>query len=87
MTRTARYFWLPVVDTSTSGYDLTRHAFPGRRADADLAEVAHCGETYALATPSEMDWICAPTCADCDESLKSRGADHPRRGRSDIWGA
>lgn len=70
MTNAARYFWLPVVDGS-SGYGLTRHAFPGRRVDSGAAESAHCGETFALAAPSEMDWICAPTCADCNEFLKA----------------
>lgn len=70
MTEAARYFWLPVVDEK-SGYGLTRHAFPGRRADADLAQPAHCGHTFALATPSEMDWICAPTCQDCNDTLKA----------------
>ncbi|WP_406692202.1 hypothetical protein REH65_09820 [Saccharopolyspora sp. ID03-671] len=73
MTLAARHFWLPVADNS-HGYGLTRHAFPGRRADAGSAEPAHCGEVFALATPSEMDWICAPTCQTCNETLK---AGHP----------
>ncbi|MEB3368436.1 hypothetical protein [Saccharopolyspora mangrovi] len=71
MINAARYFWLPVADDS-SGCGLVRHAFRGRRADADVAESAHCGRTFAMATPSEMDWICAPTCTECNETLKAR---------------
>lgn len=70
MTNAARYFWLPVADGS-HGYGLTRHAFPGRRADASTAAPAHCGKTFALAVPSEMDWICAPTCQECNDTLKA----------------
>ncbi|WP_435876308.1 hypothetical protein [Saccharopolyspora shandongensis] len=51
-----RYFWLPVPDES-SAYGLVRHAFAGSRLDAGTADKAFCGNIFALAKPSEMDWI------------------------------
>lgn len=71
MTTTGRYFWLPVADDS-SRYNLVQHAFPGRTSESGAAESAHCEKTFALATPSEVDWICAPTCQTCNEALKAR---------------
>ncbi|RKT88244.1 hypothetical protein SAMN05421805_101318 [Saccharopolyspora antimicrobica] len=64
-----RYFWLPVPDES-SDYGLVRHAFAGSRLDKGPADDSFCGDTYALAIPSEMDWIRAPTCQDCNTLLK-----------------
>ncbi|MGI8309986.1 hypothetical protein [Saccharopolyspora hattusasensis] len=51
-----RYFWLPVPDES-SDYGLVRHAFAGTRLHAGPADDSFCGNTFALANPSEMDWI------------------------------
>ncbi|MGP4018544.1 zinc finger protein [Saccharopolyspora sp. 5N708] len=68
-TATQRYFWLPVPDES-SAYGLARHAFPGTRLAAGLADAGYCGETFALAIPSEVDWIHAPTCQACNSKLK-----------------
>ncbi|GAA0533122.1 hypothetical protein A8924_0556 [Saccharopolyspora erythraea NRRL 2338] len=64
-----RYYWLPVPDKS-SAYGFVRHAFPGSRINSGPAGSAFCGEDFALATPSEMDWIRAPTCERCNENLK-----------------
>ncbi|SDZ26112.1 hypothetical protein SAMN05216215_10555 [Saccharopolyspora shandongensis] len=64
-----RYFWLPVPDESST-YGLVRHAFAGSRLDAGTADEAFCGNTFALANPSEMDWIHARTCPDCNALLK-----------------
>ncbi|MGW3468182.1 hypothetical protein ACWDKQ_06850 [Saccharopolyspora sp. NPDC000995] len=64
-----RYFWLPVPDESID-YGLARHAFAGTRLDAGAAGESFCGITFALARPSEMDWIHAKTCQDCNTLLK-----------------
>lgn len=66
-----RYFWLPVPDEA-SDYGFVRHAFAGSRLDRGPAGDAFCGATCALATPSEVDWIRAPTCQDCNTFLKER---------------
>lgn len=65
-----RYYWLPVVDESSS-YGLTRHAFPGRRIDAGLNGDSFCGNLFGLAEPSKVDWIHAPSCQDCNSKLKA----------------
>ncbi|GAA4859630.1 zinc finger protein [Saccharopolyspora rosea] len=65
-----RYFWLPVADESGDDYALRRHAFPGSRLDTATSATAYCGETFALAQPSEMDWIRARTCQPCNSALK-----------------
>lgn len=65
-----RYFWRPVPD-ATSHYGLVRHAFLGNSADAGPSATSACEGVFALASPSEFDWIHAPTCADCNEALKN----------------
>ncbi|MDA3646796.1 hypothetical protein LZ318_41190 [Saccharopolyspora indica] len=65
-----RYHWLPVVDDSSS-YGLVRHAFSGRRIDAGTSGKSFCGDLFAIAEPSEMDWIRAPSCQRCNSELKA----------------
>ncbi|KAA5831296.1 hypothetical protein F1721_21410 [Saccharopolyspora hirsuta] len=65
-----RYHWLPVVDDSSS-YGLVRHAFRGRRIDAGVNGESFCGSSFAIAEPSEIDWIRAPSCQDCNAKLKA----------------
>ncbi|MFI0465909.1 hypothetical protein ACH347_17670 [Saccharopolyspora sp. 5N102] len=64
-----RYYWLPVVDESSS-YGLVRHAFAGRYIDAGANGESFCAKNFALAKPSEVDWIQAPSCQDCNSMLK-----------------
>ncbi|MGW3468540.1 hypothetical protein ACWDKQ_08715 [Saccharopolyspora sp. NPDC000995] len=64
-----RYFWRPVPD-DTSTYGLVRHAFFGASANAGPSAISVCDESFALAKPSEIDWIHAPTCSRCNEALK-----------------
>lgn len=63
------YFWRPVPDEASS-YGLVRHAFYGVVADAGTSAPSVCERTFALAKPSEFDWIHAPTCHECNEALK-----------------
>ncbi|MFC7342878.1 hypothetical protein [Saccharopolyspora griseoalba] len=65
-----RHFWLPVADPGGRGG--TRHAFPGRRWEGERTREAICGEQLPLANPSEMDWICHPTCTTCWNTLRNK---------------
>lgn len=65
-----RYYWLPVVDESSSG-GMVRHAFRGTYADASANGDSFCDKRFCLAKPSEMDWIQAPSCQDCNSLLKA----------------
>lgn len=62
-----QHYWLPISDPDTSGQ---RHAFRGRRWHGQDCDVAICGTVAAMATPSEIDWIHAPTCQRCNATLK-----------------
>lgn len=64
-----RYFWRPVPDEASS-YGLVRHVFFGIAADSGPSALSVCERTFALAKPSEFDWIHAPTCPECNETLK-----------------
>lgn len=64
-----RYFWRPAPDES-SAYGLVRHAFFGIAADSGPSAPSVCERIFALAKPSEFDWIHAPTCAECNDTLK-----------------
>ncbi|GAA3355940.1 hypothetical protein [Saccharopolyspora gregorii] len=62
-----RHFWLPVPDSG----DLVRHAFRGRRWENQPADDSVCGRRLAMAQPCELDWCRAPTCPDCNDTLKN----------------
>ncbi|SFT04956.1 hypothetical protein [Saccharopolyspora flava] len=63
-----RHYWLPIPDSSQcSG---TRHAFRGPRWEGEHTGTTVCGQEVAMAKPSEMDWICHPTCPSCYDTLK-----------------
>ncbi|PKW15821.1 hypothetical protein [Saccharopolyspora spinosa] len=70
------YFWRPVPD-DTSSYGLVRHAFFGTSEDAAPSVISACDEIFALAKPSEIDWIHAPTCSRCNEALEEMKVQSP----------
>lgn len=64
-----RHFWFPIPSTAGGG---VRHAFAGRRWEGEAAGTSACGSEVAFAQPTEVDWICFPTCADCYSFLTGR---------------
>ncbi|MBQ0927616.1 hypothetical protein [Saccharopolyspora endophytica] len=66
--RTQRHYWLPIPNPDGSGG--TRHAFRGHRWLGTPTETAVCDRETPMAQPSEMDWVCFPTCRTCNETLK-----------------
>ncbi|GAB3694150.1 hypothetical protein [Saccharopolyspora tripterygii] len=68
--RIARHYWLPIPEAS--GRSGVRHAFPGARWLGTPSETAVCGTETPMAAPSEVDWICFPSCQDCHQILKDR---------------
>lgn len=58
------HYWLPVADRISSG--MIRHAFRGKAWDGCSAATSVCNVQCGMAQPSEMDWVQAPTCWDCN---------------------
>ncbi|TDD05900.1 hypothetical protein E1181_14025 [Saccharopolyspora terrae] len=65
----ARHYWLPTPNPDSGVF--ARHAFRGRRWERQSADTTVCGVEVAMATPTDLDWVRAPTCGECNRTLIS----------------
>nr|WP_245556063.1 hypothetical protein [Actinopolyspora mortivallis] len=80
-----QHYWLPVPDRT--GFTWHRHAFRGKHWDGRSADTSVCGAQCAMAKPSELDWVQAPTCSDCTELLIAEQSGGGSAAQPDIGSA